>query len=1027
MRLTPLRLSVLSVLSGLGLALLPATSASTFQEKKKEKEAVPTRALTATDLEPFGWRALGPSTFGGRIVDLALHPDHPRTLWVASASGGLWVTRDHGTTFECLFENEGTISIGDIAVDPNNADVLWIGTGEANNQRSSYWGDGVYKSTDGGETWANVGLPDSQHIGRIVIDPRDSNRVFVAALGALYTPNEERGLYRTTNGGETWERVLNVSADVGVSDVALDPSDPDHMVAASYERRRRAWDFDGNGPGSGIWRSSDAGTTWERCEGGLPTGDIGRIGLDVSSDGEGMIVATVSNQNRVPVQAGPVIGLEVEWKEGQLIVTKVKKESGAEELGLKKGDVLKKLGDRDLDDPFAWMHVLGDLREAAEEEADESDGEAMLELTYVRKDEQKTALAELEQILVLDEEDPETREAGGEVYTSADRGVTWLKVNEERVGGSPAYYYGQIRFDPNDVERIYMCGVPMLASSDGGTTWDRIAGSVHVDHHCVLVDPTDSHKVWLGNDGGLHVSYDRGEKWQHFTNLPISQFYAVGLDSSEPFRIFGGTQDNGTWGGPNTSRDPRGIHPSEWFTVGGGDGFYAQVDPRDPKTVYAESQFGAIYRRNLDSGTSARIRPSKPEGAEEERLRFNWNSPILMSTHNSEVIYFGGNRLFKSFNRGDTWAVHSPDLTTKDAEKIAGNVPHCTITTVAESTLDPGLLLVGTDDGLVHMSVNGGYDWTNLTGQFPGAPSGWWVSRVTLSSHDRTTAYVSFTGYREDDFRPLLFRTTDLGSGKGWKRITKGLPDGEPINDVVEDPANANVLYVATEFGVHASCDFGVTWAPLNGDLPRVPVHDLALQDRDGTLVAATHGRGFWALDVDAIRAMSGESLAEPAHLFPVGDITRWARRSAVGGYGGGDQVWRGTNESTEASLVVSVQDAEADWSLSVEDSEGATLATFELPKEAGVHHVAWDLRKDPKSADAIADGRRGSRVADGTYVAVLQRAPAEDVSEEDAEKDAKKRAKEAQRQEFKIRQDPLLAGATPAEMSAESAPDVRD
>ncbi len=1007
MRPTSLQLSFLGCL---GLILLPAASASVQEDE--DKEAPPTRPLDSADLESFEWRPLGPSTFGGRIVDLAIHPDHPRNLWVASASGGLWVTRDHGTTFECLFENEGTISIGDIAVDPNDADVLWIGTGEANNQRSSYWGDGVYKSTDGGETWANVGLKDSQHIGRIVIDPRDSNRVFVAALGALYTPNDERGLYRTTDGGETWERVLEISADVGVSDVALDPKNPDHMVAASYERRRRAWDFDGNGPGSGIWRSSDGGTTWERCESGLPTGDIGRIGLDVFPGEEDLIVATVSNQNRVPVKSGPVIGLRVEWKDGQLVVIKVKKESGAEELGLKKGDVLKKLGDRELDDPFAWMHVLSELRDAAEEEADESGDDPRLKLTYLRKDEEETVEAELEQILVLDEKDPETREAGGEIYTSKDHGETWTQVNEEPVGGSPAYYYGQIRFDPNDAQRIYMCGVPMLASSDGGVTWERIAGSVHVDHHSVVVDPADSQKVWLGNDGGLHLSYDRGEKWQHFTNLPISQFYAVGLDNSEPFRVYGGTQDNGTWGGPNTSRDRRGIHPVEWFSVGGGDGFYAQIDPRDPATVYAESQFGAIYRRNLDRGTSVRIRPSKPEGAEEESLRFNWNSPILISAHNPEVIYFGGNRLFKSFNRGDSWAVHSPDLSTKDAEKIAGNVPHCTITTISESTLDPGLLLVGTDDGLVHMSENGGYDWTNLTGQFPGAPSGWWVSRVTLSSHDRTTAYVSFTGYREDDFRPLVFRTTDLGSGKGWKLITDGLPEGEPVNDIVEDPLYPNVLYVGTEFGVHASCNQGLAWAPLNGGLPRVAVHDLAVQGRDGTLVAATHGRGFWAVDVDAVRAFSEEALAEPAHLFPVGDLTRWARRSAVGGYGGGDQIWRGQNESTQASVVVSVQDAEAEWSLTIQDEEGETLAILELPKEAGLHHVQWDLRKDPKSEEAKADGRRGSRAPEGNYTAVLRKGDEE---------------KGEQRQSFKIRRDPLLAGASAAEMRGEGAPEIRD
>ena len=323
-----------------------------------------------------------------------------------------------------------------------------------------------------------------------------------------------------------------------------------------------------------------------------------------------------------------------------------------------------------------------------------------------------------------------------------------------------------------------------MASNDGGASWERIASGVHVDHHAVLVDPHDSNKVWLGNDGGLHVSYDRGVSWQHVGNLPISQFYAVGLDDSMPFRVFGGTQDNGTWGGPSTSRDPAGIHPREWFRVGGGDGFYAQIDPRNPDTVYAESQFGGLYRRDLRRGTSVSIRPSKPPGAEEDRLRFNWNSPILISRHNPEVIYFGGNRLFKSFDRGDSWPVVSPDLSTKDAVKIEGNVPHCTITTIDESVLDPGLLIVGTDDGLVHISEDGGYDWNNLTGQFPGVPSGYWVSRVALSSHARGTAYATFTGYREDDFRPFVYRTDALGSGAAWKRIDAGLAHAGPVNDL---------------------------------------------------------------------------------------------------------------------------------------------------------------------------------------------------------------------------------------------------
>ena len=449
------------------------------------------------------------------------------------------------------------------------------------------------------------------------------------------------------------------------------------------------------------------------------------------------------------------------------------------------------------------------------------------------------------------------------------------------------------------------------------------------------------------------------------------------------------------------------------------DGFYAQIDPRNPDIVYGESQFGAIYRRNLARGTSARIRPRLPEDAEEESLRFNWNSPILMSAHNPEVIYFGGNRLFKSYNRGDTWSLATPDLTTMDEAKIAGNVPHCTITTIAESVLDPGLLMVGTDDGLVHMSTNGGYDWTNLTGQFPGAPANWWVSRVTLSTHDEGTAYVSFTGYREDDFRPFIYKTTELGSGKGWTLITDGIPDGEPVNDIVEDPRQPNVLYAGTEFGVHVSCDQGESWVPLGDGLPRVAVHDLEVHERDEVLVAATHGRGFWALATDAISGLTPEALAEPAHLFPVGDITRWARRSAVGGYGGGDQVWRGTNEATDAIVTVHRSEDSPVLELIIEDDRGKKLATLEVPDESGMHRLSWDLREQPEESseddesDARSRRRRGRTVGTGTYRAVLVAGEGDDA--------------ERSVQRFEIKRDPLLDGASAAEMATENEEERRD
>ena len=984
------------------LAGLPAALA---QEPEATAEEAPTAALTAALLEDFEWRPLGPTGFGGRIVDLALHPDRPRSLWVASASGGLWVTENHGTSWRCLFEREGTLSIGDVAVDPSNPEVIWLGTGEANNQRSSYWGDGVYKSTDGGASWAHLGLVDSHHIGRIAIDPEDSNHVLVAALGHLYTPNESRGLYRTTDGGATWTRVIQVNPDVGVVDVVIDPADPRYVYAASYERRRRAWDFDGNGPGSGIWRSEDRGETFERCEGGLPAGDIGRIGLDVFGGGSGEVIATVANQNVEAVEREPRPALEAEWKDGGLVVTDLERRGGAREAGLRRGDVIKRVGDRVIDSAFQWLKVMASL---------EGEGEAASEpvdVVYERRGESATVTTTLGGLLVFEQE-PREREVGGEVYRSSDRGATWTKVNEKPAGGSPAYYYGQIRFDPADDQRAFMCSVPLYRTEDGGVSWSRVAGSVHVDHHAVLVDPADTNKIWLGNDGGLHLSYDRGDSWQHINNLPISQFYAVGLDMSEPFRVYGGTQDNGTWGGPSTSRDPQGIHPTEWKYVGGGDGFYAQIDPRDPNTVYGESQFGAIYRRNMATGTSVGIRPSKPEGAEESSLRFNWNSPILISSHNPEIIYFCGNRVFKSFDRGDTWPVHSPDLTTSDAEKIAGNVPHCTITTISESPRDPGLLLVGTDDGLVQMSTDGGYGWTNLTGQFPGLPANWWVSRVTLSAHDSGRAYASFTGYREDDFRPLVYATDDLGSGKSWRLITTGLEPSGPVNDVIEDPAHPDVLFAGTEFGAAVSCDRGAHWVALRGALPRVPVHDLALHDRDGVLVAATHGRGFWALEVDAIRGLSPEALGAAEHLFPVGDLTRWARRSAVGGYGGGDGTWRGQNEDRVLGLWVHRRAGDQPLAVEILGPDEEVVARLDVPEGAGMHGLTWDGAMDREVA------KRRGRAPEGTYSARMVRVVAGEEPAYNPVGDARS---------FRVRRDPLLSGASSAEVEAESARAITD
>ncbi len=939
---------------GFPAVLRAQTEGETPAAEREERPAPAPAPVLASPAELGAWRELGPTLFGGRIVDLALHAARPSHLWVASASGGLWLTENHGTTWRCIFEREAVVSIGDIAVDPRDPETVWVGTGEANNQRSSYWGDGVYKTTDGGKTWRNVGLTDSHHIGRVVVDPLDSNKVFVAALGHLYTTNAERGLYRTLDGGATWERVLYVDEGTGVVDVAVDPVDPRYVYAATYERLRRPWHLDESGPGSGIWRSEDGGATFARCEGGLPAGEVGRIGLDVYAKDPRIVFATVANMNRVVVERPRENSLEAQFEAGGVTVKKVAEKGGAAELGLAAGDVLVQLGEETLDSPFKWLQVL-----ARAERGAEADVAATLPLVRRRGAAVETLEVTLAKLFRVEEREPETREVGGEVYRSEDRGVTWVKVNEKPAGGDPPYYYGQIRVDPTDDKRLYMCSVPLLASTDGGKTWRSTADSVHVDHHALIVHPDDPNKLILGNDGGLHISWDRGKTWSHLNNLPLAQFYTVSVDNAEPFRVFGGTQDNGSWGGPHTSRDPRGIHPIEWFNVGGGDGFYTLVDPRDLDTLYGESQFGALFRRDLATGRSQSIRP-RIEG---ESLRFNWNSPIVLSHHNPEIVYFGANRLFKSFDRGDSWKVWSPDLTTADPVKIAGNVPHCTITTVSESKLDPGLVLVGTDDGNVQLTQDGCYTWTNLTGAFPGAPAHWWVSRVELSVHARNRAFVAFTGYREDSFQPLLYRTDELGSGRAWKAIGGGLPAGEPVNVVREDPRHPDVLYVGTELGVYVSWDGGERWQRLGQGLPTLAVHDLALHDAESVLVAGTHGRGFWALDVGAVRGMSAAA-APAVRLLPVARVTRWARRRAVGGYGGGDQAYYGTNRGTAA--VIAVHTAElppegAKVTLVITDDRGRDVQRFEVQRALGTQRFEWDLR-----------GERRRAVAAGEFTATL-------------------------------------------------------
>ncbi len=1050
--------------------------------------------LNQQDMKRLSWREIGPSATGGRIVDIEVDPRKTSRIYAAAASGGLWKSENNGTTWTALFQQEETISIGDVALDPSRPDVIWIGTGEANNQRSSLWGDGVYKSEDAGKTFQNMGLRDSHHIGRIVVHPRDSRVVYVAALGHLYSPNEERGLFQTTDGGATWKKVLYINPDVGVVDVALDPNHPEIVFAASYERRRRAWDFDGAGPGSAIYRSRDSGRHWTRLEGGLPAGEIGRIGLAIYPKNPNVIFATVSNQNQIAadaeeprggpdeapgaVEAGDFLEsveraeFEASQEPAAPTATVANEPSSQEDdpqpqdrppapkrqteaaaaptepsteappqppAGAARGRGMRGRGgqrgrggrptgrdgaaataqQRDQaakddepsgDDRPPATTKTSDMTKLGLKFAADKDGvfveqvggpaarsgirtkdrvvslggmnitdlatlEAAIE--HIRDGDMWTVVArrgDQQQTYSLVAPARRPREVGGEVYRSDDGGETWVKQNRTPVGGSPAYYYGQIYVDPQDDQRLFVLGVPVYSSTDGGKTWNtNAARSVHVDHHALWIDPANPDHLLLGNDGGLHASYDGGATWDHIYNLPLAQFYAIGVDMQDPYHVYGGLQDNGTYAGPS-SGGGRGVGRFDWRRVGGGDGFYVQVDPQDAGVVFYESQFGALQRSK--NGQRSFIRPpqSDPAGPAD---RYNWNSPILMSRHDSRVIYFGGNKLFKSFNQGDDWLTISDDLTTANPSRIAGNVPYCTITTIAESPRNRNLLLVGTDDGNVQWTSDGGKTWTNLLDRFPMRPGDWWTSRVVLSHHDEKVAYVAFTGYREDDFRPFVFMTAD--SGQTWKSIVSDLPVHGPVNVIQEDPRNARVLYCGADFGVFVSIDQGGSWLPLSEGLPRVAVHDLLVHPREHDLVIGTHGRGIFTLNATMFSETPAADAADKAFLFPIRDLGPTPRVDS-GLSISGDRRYVAADPTSSAEIYFHLKEEVKSLTLEVLNKAGESAAKLQARNEPGLQKVQWNPRGGGRGGrggrfGGGRGGRGGQQAAapPGTYTVVLK------------------------------------------------------
>ncbi len=845
-------------------------------------------------LKTITYREIGPARQGGRIVDLAVPLSQPYAFYVASASGGLWKTVNNGTTFEPIFDNQTVISIGDVAVAPSNPDILWVGTGEANNSRSCYWGDGVYKSFDGGKSWSNMGLKESHHIGRILIHPEDPDIVYVAVLGHLYSFNEERGLFKTTDGGITWKKVLYINHKVGVVDVAIEPSNPNVLYAASYDKERLPWHFEEAGPGSAIYKSVDAGESWEKLGGGLPEGKIGRIGIDIYRKDPNIVYATVENAN---------------------------------------------------------------MRTPTEEEV-------------------KSAKEQ--------NREPRDTPVGGEVYRSENAGQTWTKMNgdKDNIGGMPGYYYGQIRIDPNDDQTVYILSIQVFRSTDGGRTWgkeqpENAGAGTHSDHHALWIDSQNSNHMILGNDGGLSITYDRGKSWDFYDNLPLAQYYAIGVDMDTPYNVYGGLQDNGSWRGPSNSLYGR-ISRDEWLSVGGGDGFYNQVDPNDNRWLYNESQFGNIQRVDQKTGIRQSIRPQRQK--EDPEFRFNWNSPIHISPHNSKIIYFGGNVLFRSMDKGDNWQIISPDLSTNDAKKIAGrgNIQYCTITTISESPVLPGLIWLGTDDGKTWISRDGGANWTDLTDHLKpvGAPEDYWVSRVFASNFREDTAYVSKTGYRRDDFRPFLYKVTEFG--KTWTSISGNLPN-EPINVIVEDHKNPDLLFVGTEMGVYVSIDGGKKWVCMKGNMPTNGVHDLIIHPRENDLVVGTHGRGIFITNIAPIQELNAKVLAKNIYLFDIKSTIQWILRRGSSFQGHRHFTANNQLEGIEINYYLR-ENVSGDIRITITDAYGEKICDLDGKKKAGINCVIWDMRKpltdeEKKAQDRFSRFRRpqGKLSSPGDYLAILK------------------------------------------------------
>jgi len=834
----------------------------------------------AEALKGLEWRPIGPANMGGRVSDIDGVPGDPSTFYVSGADGGVFRTRNGGVSFDALFTDEKSYSVGALSIAPSDSNVLWLGSGEGDPRNSVGYGHGVYRSTDGGDSWTRLGLDGTERIKRIVVHPEDPDTALVCALGRQFGPNRERGVFRTTDGGESWSQVLYIDEDTGCSDLDMELSNPRVLYAGMWTFRRKPWRFDDGDGETALYRSMDGGGTWEKLDGeGMPEGPMARIGVAVAQSDPSIVYMMTETQDE------------------------------------------------------------------------------------------------------------------GSLFRSDDRGDTWRMVNDNRSINFRPFYYSDIRVDPNNPDHLYSLSGRLYKSTNGGASFEQIGGDVHGDHQSFWIDPANSKRLLSGSDGGFQLSYDAGATWDLINNVELSQFYQLYIDGRDPYYVCGGLQDNGTWCGPSNSLREAGILKRDWVPVAYGDGYYAVPVPGDERYVYGTWQGGGIYLVDTQTGSARTIHPypkivaSAGDAIAEHKYRFNWDAAFSISPHDGETIYFGGNVVFRSKDRGNTWEVISDDLTNNDKAKqrSSGGVIyqdntaaefHNTILYIDESPVEPGVIWVGTDDGNLHITRDHGETWTNVAGNVGGLPELAWISKIHASQHDAGTAFVTVDHHRSDDYRPYVFRTTDFG--RTWTSLADGLPADDYVKVVRQDPRNPEVLYAGMEHGIYASMDGGQTWTSIANNLPPVSVRDIRVHPREGDLVIGTHGRGAWVLDDARPLQDWAEAAAADMHLFPVRPATRWYMHGRLEAQG--TRRYAAPNPEYGAYLNLYLAEApEAPVEVTIHNADGEPVRTLdEVEAGAGLNRIVWDLRHDAATAldnpptTGYGEGAMHVLAAPGRYTAVV-------------------------------------------------------